>query len=441
MLRSGVGARRAAPMTKKSSSRHSVLSNASTGAAIPLGTALHEGDVVAISHASSFPTAIADSLANAAENIPRVTVLAGLAPPGALSSIGKRLSVRTYGLFGTAVPEGVSVSVIDYPLGTIGRRIEAGSERVDVAIMGLPPSDGDGYHSFGPSVDYMPAAVRNARLVLAQVNPKMPTTRGSVRIHESQIDGLVIRKDELPSPPDDGQTSVVRRVAENVASLVPDGATLQVGVGGLANSIGLALRDHRNLGVHSGLVGDWLLMLKESGSLSNKKKDLDVGQTVTASVYGSKPLYSFLVGNERVRVEPVSYTHDAKILTQFTRLVCINSSLEVDLIGQANSQRIGGRRIGGIGGQPEFMRAASSSPNGRAILAVPSTALEGRASRIVPRLSGPVTTPKYDIDFVVTEHGVADLRDVDDEDRVRRLIDVADPRYRAELMRAAESLL
>ena len=244
---------------------------------------------------------------------------------------------------------------------------------------------------------------------------------------------------ELPARP---PSPVDRAIAEHVARLIPDRATIELGLGAIPEAVAGALGGKRGLGVHSGAIGDGIAALMAAGVVDNKHKEIDAGVTVGTMLMGTRRLYRFADRNPAIRLRATSYTHDAVVLGNFQRFVAINGALEVDLTGQVNAETAGGRHIGVVGGQMDFVRAANRAREGHSIIALQSTNRDRRRSRIVARLvDGVVTTPRAEADLVVTEHGIAKLRGRTLAERARALIQVADPTFRAELARASERLV
>lgn len=319
--------------------------------------------------------------------------------------------------------------------GQVGRMVAAGRIRCDVAFLMLGPAGPDGGHSMGCTVDYMDAAVTSARTVIAEVSPRVPYTLGHATIPASRLDAI-LESDRAPlgaRPPRIGD--VGRRIAAHVAALIEDGSTVQTGLGELPEAILDGLAQHRDLGLHSGIFGDAAMRLVQAGVLTNARKPIDTGISVATTLVGTEALYAFAHRNPAVQLRGCGYTHADAVLAQLPRLVAVNAAAEVDLTGQVNAEQVGRAIIGGIGGQADFARGASRSPGGCSIIALPA-ATSGAAGRIVARLSGPVTTPRADVDVVVTEHGAADLRGCGLAGRRRRLIAIAAPEAREALERA-----
>jgi acetyl-CoA hydrolase len=316
--------------------------------------------------------------------------------------------------------------------------LRSGALRVDVALIHVRPLPTRDY-TLGVIADFTQALIREARVVIALVNPALPVTRGDALVDADDIDVLVESDERIIDMPDPEFSAVERAVAEQVAALVPDRATVQLGVGTLPAAVASALYNHRELGVHSGVVSDVLVELVERGVVTNAYKGCDPGRTVTGGLFGTKRLRDFAERSGAVDMRSVEYTHNIAVTSTIERFHTINSAIEVDLSGQANAEIAGGRYLGAVGGQLDFVRGGVASPGGRSVIAFPSTTPDGKHSRIVASLDGrPVTTPRSDVDVIVTEYGAAHLRGCPLSERARRLIAIAHPDHREALLRAAE---
>jgi 4-hydroxybutyrate CoA-transferase len=297
-------------------------------------------------------------------------------------------------------------------------------------------------YNVGLGLECLREMIAGARLVIAQVNPALPWTCGDTLIEPGLIDILVPQAHpplELSARP---VGPVERAIAEHVARLVPDRATIELGIGVIPEAVTSALGARRGLGVHSGSIGDGVARLMSAGVIDNRHKEIDPGLTVTLMLMGSRALYAYADRNERIVIRSPRYTHDALVLGNFRRFVAINSALEIDLTGQVNAETAQGRHIGLVGGQMDFVRAAGRTSGGRSIIALPSTSRDRKHSRIVARLAdGVVTTPRADADCVVTEHGIAELKGRTLAERARALIAIADPAFRAAIEAASGQLL
>jgi 4-hydroxybutyrate CoA-transferase len=317
----------------------------------------------------------------------------------------------------------------------------SGTLPLDAVLLNLTRPDAHGFCSLGTSVDASLAAARTARVVIAQLNASMPRTHGDTFIHVSQID-LGVEVDLPPFPHFEAELGEVeRRIGEHVADLVPDGGTLQLGIGAIPAATALALRDKRDLGVHTEMFTDAVMDLVECGAVTGVRKEINRGKVVSAFLMGTPRLYDFVNDNPMIELRPVDYTNDTSVIRRFSRMVAINSAIQVDVTGQVSADSIGRRFYSGVGGQMDFMRGAALAPEGRAIIALPSTAARGRVSRIVSVLdegAGVVTTRAH-VRTIVTEYGVAELHGRSIAERAHALIAIAHPDFRDELARAAHA--
>lgn len=341
----------------------------------------------------------------------------------------------------TAVNEG-RADYVPIFLSDVPELFTSGVLPLDAVLINVSTPDVHGYCSLGTSVDAALAATRAARTVIAQLNRSMPRTLGDSFVHVDEID-LAIEVDLPPHEhPPTPIGDVERRIGEFVAELVPDGATIQMGIGSIPVAVGMALRDKRDLGVHTELFTDPVLDLVEAGAITGAAKEINRGKIVSAFLMGSARLYAFVHDNPMIEMRPVDYTNDTSVIRQFRRMVAINSALSIDLTGQVSADSIGTRFYSGVGGQMDFMRGAALAKEGRAIIALPSLAAGGTISRIVPVLAegAGVVTSRAHVRTVVTEHGVAELFGRSIRERVAALIGIADPAFRDDLAREARRL-
>ena len=307
--------------------------------------------------------------------------------------------------------------------------------RPNVTLLQCSPPDAHGYVSLGVSVDYTKPAAEASDLVIAQVNQNMPRTLGDSFLHVTQI-GCLVEADtpviEL-APPKIGD--VERAIGENVASLVRDGDTLQLGIGAIPDAVLLFLKEKNDLGIHTEMFSDGVVELVESGVITNKAKTLHRGQSVSTFLMGTRRLYDYVSDNPAVAMYPVDYVNDPYVIGQNDNLVSINSCVQVDIMGQVVSTSAGLRQISGVGGQVDFVRGANLSKGGRAIMAMPSTTGKGKISKIVPFLDqgSAVTTTRNEVNYVITEYGIAKLKGKSLRQRAEALIRIAHPDFRDEL--------
>ncbi len=308
---------------------------------------------------------------------------------------------------------------------------------IDVALIQVSPPDAHDYCSLGTSVDVAKAAVETAKTIIAQVNPKMPRTHGDGFLHIKKIHSLVWHETDLPEVDYSSKVSdAVISIGKNVASLIDDGATLQMGIGSIPDQVLQNLQDHKNLGIHTEMLSDGIIPLLQKGVINNSHKKLNVGRSVTGFMLGTRKLYDFVADNPSIRVMDIAYVNDTSIIRQNPKATAINSAIEIDLTGQVCADSIGTYQYSGIGGQMDFIRGASLSEDGKPIIALPSVTSKG-TSRIVPFLkegAGVVTTRGH-VHWVVTEYGIVNLFGKNLKQRGRSLISIAHPDHRESLER------
>lgn len=400
---------------------------------------IQSGDRVVTGHACAEPTALIDAMVANAHAYTDVEIV-HMVPmgPAKYCAEGMETSFRHNSIFaGPPTRKAIDAGRADFTpifFSQVPRLLRT-TLPVDVALIQVTPPDTHGYCSLGVSVDYTKAAAEAARTVIAQVNPRLPRTLGDSFLHVSEIDYFVdveLPVIELPRPP---IGEVEAAIGRNCAELIRDGDTLQLGIGAIPDAVLAELGDKRDLGIHSEMLSDGVLDLIESGVVNNRRKTLHAGQCVVTFLMGSGRLYDFVHDNPMIYMAPVDYVNDPRMIAQNDNMVAINSCIQVDLRGQVVSSSVGLRQISGIGGQADFVRGATLSRGGRSIMAMPSTAKGGMASKIVPFIDqgAAVSTSQVDVDYVVTEFGIARLWGRTMRDRARQLIAVAHPDFRDEL--------
>lgn len=303
---------------------------------------------------------------------------------------------------------------------------------IDVAMVQLSRPDDNGYCSYGVSVDYTKPAAEAAKIVIAEVNDKMPRTMGDSLIHISDIDYIVETSYELIELKPSSIGNVERAIGENCSKLIDDGATLQLGIGAIPDSVLMFLKDKKDLGVHTEMLFDGVVGLVESGVINNRKKTLHKDKIVATFLMGTKKLYDFVDNNPAVEVYPVDYVNNPSVIMQNDNMISINSCIQVDLMGQVVSENMGKKQFSGVGGQVDYVRGASMARGGKSIIAMPSTASKGKISRIVSFISegSAVTTSRNDVQYVVTEYGIAELKGKTLKERAKALIEISHPDFR-----------
>ena len=418
------------------------MSMVTDAAGLDLGKFLKRGDRIVWGQACGEPQAIIEALIAQAGSIGDLsaftaTSFSKLLTPEAVSDF----SLSSMGAIGTlrTLTAAHKLGIVPIHVSQVGPMIEQGVIGCDVAFVQVSPADENGNHSFGLIADYVQAAVAKARVVIAEVNDQVPYTNGEL-LPASRID-CAVQVSRMPVEvvaAKIGETD--EAISRFAAAYIEDGSVLQTGVGAVPDAILRLLRDRKDLGVHSGMLGDGLVELVEAGVITNARKAIDTGVSINGALIGTRKLYQWAHRNKSMRMCATSYTHDAAVLAKLDRLVTINSALEVDLTGQVNAEQSGSAYLGGTGGQVDFVRAGSRSKGGRSIIALSATAKGGSISKIVPTLSGPVTTARSDVDVIVTEFGAAELKGQTLAERTRRLIAIAHPNFREELDRAAHEI-
>jgi 4-hydroxybutyrate CoA-transferase len=315
-----------------------------------------------------------------------------------------------------------------------------GALPLDVALIHVSPPDEHGFCSFGLEVGITKAAAAHARIVIAEVNPRMPRTLGDSFIHVSKLTHIVQVDYALPEVKLGEPTEITKAIGRHCASLIEDGATLQLGIGAIPDAVLLYLRDKRHLGIHSELFSDGVVELVEAGVVTNERKTLHPGKLIAGFLIGTRRLYEFVDNNPLVELHPTEYINDPAVIRLNDHMVAINSAIEVDLTGQVCADSIGSRLYSGVGGQLDFIQGAARSKGGKPIIALPARC--GEFSKIVPMLKpgAGVTTGRNDVHYVITEYGIAALHGKTLRQRVRSLIAIAHPDFREELERQAAAL-
>lgn len=397
------------------------------------------GDRVVVGHACGEPKALVEALAGRCRELSNVEITHMVAMGNSsYAQPGMEHSFRHNALFvGRSTRKAVEEGRADYTpcfFSEIPRLFKNGILPVHVALLQVTPPDEDGFCSYGISADYTVAAAESAQMVIAQVNRRLPRTQGA-KIHLDELDLLVEQEEALIELPQAVIGDAERSIGRQIAELVPDGATLQLGIGAIPDAVLLFLHNKKELGIHSEMFSDGVVDLVKAGVITNGKKTLNPGMFVATFLMGTQKLYEFVHQNPAVYLYPVDYVNDPYIIGQHENMISINSALQVDLMGQVNAEMMGSRQFSGIGGQVDFIRGASRSWGGKSIIALPSTAVKASVSRIVPRLDegAAVSTSRNDVQYVVTEYGTADLRGKTIRQRAVALLEITHPDFRQAL--------
>ncbi|QJQ06095.1 acetyl-CoA hydrolase/transferase family protein [Undibacterium piscinae] len=374
--------------------------------------------------------------------------------------VGQILAVRKFGYFdpetvehvrhvaffyGAASRAGGQAGWIDFIpsyFSEMPSLIERGQIPADVVFSMASPMDQYGYFSLSLGADYTMAAVAKARALVLEVNPNVPFAYGNCHVHISQVAALVESSEPVMEVGLPKIGPVQEAIGKYVADMIDDGSTLQIGYGGIPDAVVMQLTSKHDLGIHTEMIGDGILTLLESGAVTNRKKTYMPGKMIATFALGSKKLYQLMDRNPALEIHPVDFTNDPYLAAKNDKLMAINATLQIDLLGQCGSESLGPLPYSGTGGQVDFVRAANRSNGGKAFIVLPSTAKDDTISRIVPTLTPGthVTTGKNDINYVVSEYGVAQLRGKSAKQRVQEMISIAHPDFRAELREAARQM-
>ncbi len=355
-------------------------------------------------------------------------------------------SFRVQALFiGANVRDAVNCGRADYIpvfLSEIPGLFTNGQLPLDVCIVQVSPPDKHGFCSYGVSVDCTIAARKQAKCVIAEINKQMPRTLGRSLVHISRFDHIVETDHPLPELIPDEPSPVENAIGRHVASLVEDGATLQLGIGAIPNAVLRYLTDKKDLGIHSEMLSDGIIDLIDAGVITNDCKTLLPGQVAVSFVMGTKRLYDFVDNNPMIEFQPSDFINDPIIIAKNNKMTAINSALQIDLTGQISADSIGTHLYSGVGGQVDFIRGANKALGGKAIIAIPSTAKSGKVSRIVAKLSpgAGIVTTRADVRYIVTEFGICDLHGKNMRQRAEALINIAHPDFRAKLLEESKEI-
>ncbi len=401
---------------------------------------IHDGDRVVFGHAVAEPIIFQRTMAREAEKFHNVEVAHMVyLGSGEYLQPGMEEHFRHNALFvGGPARKAIAEHRAEYTpafFSDVPYMFRNGELPVDVFAFTCSPPDARGYINMGLSCDYGYQAARSAKIVIAEVNPNMPRTFGESFIHVSKIDGFLNSWEPLPEACPPRISPEDQKIGQYIANLVRDGDCLQLGIGAVPDAVLSCLGDKKDLGIHSEMISDGVLPLIEAGVINGSRKQRDVGRICTTFLMGSRKLYEYVDNNPMIKMLPVDVCNNPAVISQNDNVVSINSCVQVDLQGQVCAEAIGLRQISGIGGQMDFVRGANLSKGGRSIIALHSTTKDESQSKITTTLTtgAPVTTGRCDVNYIVTEYGVAQLRGQTLRERAKRLINIAHPKFRPEL--------
>lgn len=404
---------------------------------------IKSGDKVFIHSAAATPVLLVEALTARADELSDVELLSIHTEgpvPYADEKYAKNFIINTF-FVGANIRPYVNSGRANYIpvfLSEIPNLFRSGIKQLDVAMVTVSPPNKKGYCSLGCSVDVSNAAMETAKYVIAVVNPNMPSVHGNGIIHLDKIHAIVKGESPLFSSALKPPTEVENKIGQFISELVEDGATLQMGIGGIPNAALVNLINHKNLGIHTEMFSDGLVDLFHKGAITGMNKVTDTGKIVSSFVFGTTKVYDFIDGNPTIELRDADYVNDTRVIRQNPKVTAINSAIEVDLFGQVCADTIGTQQYSGVGGQMDFIRGASLSKGGKAIIALPSVTNKGK-SRIVSTLSkgADVTTSRAHVHYIITEFGVAYLYGKNLRERAKALIEIAHPSLREQLEKEA----
>ena len=406
--------------------------------ALDLTHYLRPGDLVVWGQGCAEPVTLTEALAAQRSRLGGIRCFTGIsASPAVAAQCADHLTFVSYTGAGAnrALAAAGVLDVLPVHYSELPRILGDGPLRADALFLSVPPPAADGSYGLGAGADYAATLIGRARTVIAEVNDQLPDVAGGRRLRRDAFDALVPVSRALPEYPQAPGRGPEDAIAATVAGLIPDGATIQLGIGAIPSAVASRLLGHRDLGVHSGVITDAIAELIEAGVVTGARKTADPGLVITGFLMGTRRLIDLARRDRSVQLRDTRYTHDPAVLAAQYQFAALNSALEVDLTGQVNCETAAGRYVGAVGGATDFLRAAARSAGGVPIVALPATA--GPHSRIVARLSGPASQARADAGVIVTEYGVADLRGLPLSERVNRMIALAHPGFRDSL--AAEA--
>jgi 4-hydroxybutyrate CoA-transferase len=408
---------------------------------------IHTGQRVALGPVCGEPQTLVRAMVARKDRLENVEIYTTM-PLGeclyALPEMAGHFKIKAFSI-GPGLVDAVTRGQADYipcHLSDIPKFFSERTIQADVALIQLSPPDHHGYCSLGVSVTYLRQVIDQTKVVIAEINEQMPRTIGDTLVHLSELDYVVEASHPLPDIRKAEGDEVEKKIAELISEMIPDGAVLQIGIGNIPEAILREMKGKKSLSIHTGMFSDGILDLWESGAFETRKGESKGGRIVSTAIIGTSKLYEFCHNNSLVELRGIDYTHDFNVLSRIRGLISINSAVQMDLNGQVNAEMAGGKLISGVGGQLDFIRGTAASPGGKSVIAFPSSAKNGKISRIVSKLDAGISVAvgRADIDYVVTEYGMARLRGKSLPERAKELIAIAHPNFREELKQASQKI-
>ena len=416
-----------------------MLASAMESTAIELARYIRAGDGVVWGQACAEPLTLTEAFVAQRAAYPGASVFLGVNYAGTVKAEhADTLKLLSYCGAGhnRKLADAGLLDICPFPYSQLDGLIRSRRLRTDVVLVQVSPPNDKGEYSLGISVEYLGAALKAARVVIAEVNDQVPWTHTTPHLTAKDFAHVIHSSRPIVPLPYGAPGEVELAIGHNAAAFIPDRSVLEFGLGSLPDAILAALGDRRELGIHSGLLCDGVARLMQSGAITNAHKAIDRGVTVGGVLFGTRLLFDFAHRNPAINLRATDYTHNAQTLGKIENFVAVNSAVEVDLTGQVNAETAGGSYVGAVGGALDFIRAANASPGGASLICLPAS-IGTKVSRIVARLSGPVATPRSEAGVFVTEHGAADLRGVPLGERPAKMIAIAHPAFRESLEREA----
>lgn len=408
---------------------------------LDLSSYVRHGDRVVWGQAQAEPIPLTQNLIQNRKKIGKFKIFLGISQfPTCLPEHAEHIEYLSYcgAGYNRTLAQHQVLDILPVHYSQLPRLIENQQLKLDVVLIQVSAANAQGQYSYSLAQDYLKSALRHARIVIAEVNQQAPWVYSDQYLTEADFDVMVYTDRTIEAQNSADHSATTQKIAQNVASCIPDHSTLQLGIGSIPEAIMQALDHHQHLGIHSGIIGDGVADLMQKGVITNQKKNIDSGKTITGLIVGSSKLHQFAHQNSGIELRSTEYTHHAMTLAAIQQFIAINSAIEVDLTGQINAEIANKTYVGAVGGALDFIRAANQSHGGVSIIALPAS---GKSfSRIVSNLQGPVSTPRSDAGLIITEYGIADLRGLSIPQRVEKMIAIAHPHFQKELEQQAMDL-